>query len=150
MCRVPGTFSAATTTPAPAVPRVQPTAVPPGNPQALGGGSATGPAEAILYLAEDHERIALGLNDVVVRRRIGQRAIRRIPASAGLRPAPRRASPTWRQFLISQASGVLSSVGYLAWLDDHSHRPVRWHAAWLWPGVSQLAVPGPEQLCQGG
>ncbi len=67
MYRVPGTFSAVTTTPAPAVPRVQPTrGPPPGSPQALGGGGATGPAEAILYLAEDRERIALGLNDVVV------------------------------------------------------------------------------------
>ncbi len=29
-------------------------------------------------------------------------------AAAGLMPAPRRASPTWRQFLASQASGVLA------------------------------------------
>src|SRR6202034_1371430 len=27
---------------------------------------------------------------------------------AGLGPAPRRASPTWRQFLASQASGILA------------------------------------------
>ena len=69
MYRIPGTFSAATTTPAPAVPRVQPTrGPPPGNAQAVGGGSATGPAEAILYLVKDRERIAPGLNGVVVRR----------------------------------------------------------------------------------
>jgi len=40
--------------------------------------------------------------------RIGEGTIRRILAVAGLTPAPRRASPTWQQFLTSQASGILS------------------------------------------
>ena len=62
MYQIPGVYSAATTTPAPAVPGVQPTRGPrPGSPQALEGGSATGLAEA-----EYHERLAVGLNDVVV------------------------------------------------------------------------------------
>jgi len=40
--------------------------------------------------------------------RIGAGTIRRILAGAGLAPAPRRASPTWRQFLASPAAGILS------------------------------------------
>ena len=63
--------------PAAAAIPVQALASPPGQPDrgpplggnVLDGGPAPGPAEALLvYLAEDHERIAAGLNDVVVRR----------------------------------------------------------------------------------
>ena len=66
MYRIPGVVSAATATPAPAVPRVQPTrGPPPGNPQAPEDGNPAGPAQARLDLVEDQEPIAPGVNDVV-------------------------------------------------------------------------------------
>ena len=42
--------------------------------------------------------------------RIGAGTIRRILAAAGLTPAPRRASPTWQQFLASRRPGSWRAI----------------------------------------
>jgi signal transduction histidine kinase len=62
-------ISATTAIPVQEMPRARPTRAPPASSAgAVGGRTMAGSAEAILLLAEDHERIAHGLNDVVVRR----------------------------------------------------------------------------------
>jgi hypothetical protein len=69
MYRIPGVVSAATTTPAPADPRVGSAPhVLTGSPQAPEDGSGGGSADAVAGQAEDRERITPGLSDVVVRR----------------------------------------------------------------------------------
>jgi putative transposase len=67
--------------------------------------------EAVLRLAQEnprwaHRRICgelakLGLS-------VSPTTVHRLLARAGLEPAPRRAGPSWREFLRSQAAGIVA------------------------------------------
>src|SRR6266700_6723939 len=59
-------------------------------------------------LNSSHVKISYAVFCLKKKNRISAGTIRRILCATGLTPSPRRASPTWRQFLTSQASGILA------------------------------------------
>jgi putative transposase len=69
--------------------------------------------DAVLRLAREnprwgYQRIAGELRGL--EHRLSPSTVRTILLRAGLPPAPRRAGPTWRQFLTAQAEGLLAST----------------------------------------
>jgi len=54
-----------------------------------------------------HERIQGKLTNLG--HRIAKSSVWRIPAAAGIDPAPRRTGPTWKRFLAAQARTVIAT-----------------------------------------
>ena len=105
MYRIPGAYSRKSTTSAPAVTPVRPTRdPPPDSAQAPGDGRASDPT---LGLSENRERIAAGLNDVVVRGAAAARTSRPRCCSSQVTPRAARSPTPWMSW--TRPSGISRS-----------------------------------------
>jgi hypothetical protein len=59
-------------------------------------------------VSKDAELLVLRHENAVLRRQTAASTVWQILHDAGIDPAPRRAGPTWRQFLTAQARGILA------------------------------------------
>src|SRR6266496_5233454 len=99
-------------------------------PQRKGGRPPTGRAlrELVLRLAREnprwgYQRIAGEL--IKLGFRISPSTVRRLLASAGLEPAPRRSAVSWPAFLRRQAASMLACLRLLHRRDSHAASPLR-------------------------
>ncbi|MER6622989.1 transposase [Streptomyces sp. NPDC000931] len=71
--------------------------------------------------------------------RVAASTVREILNAAGVDPAPRRAGPTWREFLAAQAEGIIAADFFHL---DTALGTRRWALVFLEHGTRRLHITG--------